>query len=238
MIGAGTVGPLVIGAGFAVTETMDRRLPAPGPGDDPAIAALYPHRYAGTEARWSRRALAVAASWRAADWLAIGASATLAQVDLRETRRLWAGFNGRDRLGDPARDVTVALSGGDGLVPGGAIGALIAPASRAARNRGRRVVGRRRPESPAPPPVAGHGPFSVVAPAPRTQARFASPLAPRPAHAGSAPTTRRGRGLGLALLPDHARDPDLAGHRGPLRRRDRGHICCDARHGALRTFTS
>lgn len=180
VIGAGTVGPLVIGAGFAVTETMDRRLPAPGPDDDPAIAALYPHRYAGTEARWSRRALALAASWRAADWLAIGASVTLAQVDLRETRRLWAGFDGRDRKGDPARDVTVAITGGDGLVPGGAVGALIAPASVPLEL----AVGASWADdvrATGTATVTGHGPFSVVAPAPRTGARFGSPLA---VHAG------------------------------------------------------
>ncbi len=181
VVGAGTLGPLVIGAGFAVTETMDRRLPAPDPDDAPEIAALYPHRYAGTEARWSRRALAIAASWRATDWLAIGASVTLAQVDLRETRRLWAGFDGRDRLGDPGRDVTVALRGADGLVPGGAVGALIAPASvplelalGAAWADDVRVSG--------DATVTGHGPFTVLAPAPRATARFDSPLA---LHAGA-----------------------------------------------------
>jgi len=181
VIGAGAVGPLVIGAGFAVTETLDRRLPAPGPDDDPAIAGLYPHRYAGTEARWSRRALALAASWRATDWLAVGASLTLAQVDLRETRRLWVGFDGRDRPGDPARDATVALSGGDGLVPGGALGALIAPASLplelavgAAWADDVRIRG--------DAAVTSHGPFTVLAPAPRGQIRVGSPLA---LHAGA-----------------------------------------------------
>ncbi|HVV82827.1 MAG TPA: hypothetical protein VHE35_07090 [Kofleriaceae bacterium] len=180
-VAAGTLGPFVIGAGFAVTETVDRRLPAPGPDDDPAIAALYPHRYAGTEARWSRRALALAASWRATDWLAIGAGATLAQVDLRESRRLWVGFDGRDALGDPARDATIELRGGDGLVPGGTIGALIAPASvplelalGASWADDVRVTG--------DATVTARGPFSVVAPAPRTAARFGSPLA---LHAGA-----------------------------------------------------
>jgi hypothetical protein len=181
IVGAGAGGPLVIGAGFAVTETVDHRLPAPGPDDDPAIAALYPHRYAGTDARWSRRALALAASWRATDWLAIGASLTLAQVDVREARRVWAGFDGRDRPGDPARDATVELSGGDGLVPGGAVGALVAPASApvelaigAAWADDVRVRG--------DAAVDGHGPFSVIAAAPRAAARFGSPLA---LHAGA-----------------------------------------------------
>jgi hypothetical protein len=181
VVGAGALGPLVIGAGFAVTETMDRGLPGPGPDDEPAIASLYPHRYAGTEARWSRRALAVAASYRATDWLAIGAGVTLAQVDVRETRRLWAGFDGRDRLDDPARDATIALAAGDGLVPGGTVGALIAPASLplelavgAAWSDDVRARGEAR--------VTGHGPFTVLATAPRGEVRFGSPLA---LHAGA-----------------------------------------------------
>ena len=181
VVGAGVLGPFVVGAGFAVTETIDRRLPAPGPDDDATIAALYPHRYAGTEARWSRRALAVAGSWRAADWLAIGASVTLAQVDLHETRRLWAGFDGRDALADPRRDVTVAISGGDGLVPGGAIGALIAPATVPLEVAlGASWADDVRATGSAT--VTGPGTFSVIAPAPRTAARFASPLA---LHAGA-----------------------------------------------------
>jgi hypothetical protein len=181
VIGAGAVGPLVLAAGFAVTESLDRRLPAPGPQDDPTVATLYPHRYAGTDARWSRSAIAVAASWRANDWLAIGASLTLAQVELREGRRLWAGFDGRDRLGEPTRDVAVELRGGDGLIPGGAIGALIAPASLplelalgASWADDARVTG--------DATVTATGGATVLAPAPRAVARFGSPLA---LHAGA-----------------------------------------------------
>ena len=181
VMGAGAVGPLVIGAGFAVTETIDHRLPVPGPDDAPAIATLYPHRYAGTEARWSRRALAVAAAWRANDWLAIGAGLTLAQVDLRESRRLWAGFSGINDVGDPSRDVTVLLSGGDGLVPGGTLGALIAPASLplevavgAAWSDDVRVSG--------DATVTGAPQVTVLAGAPRAAVQFGSPLA---LHAGA-----------------------------------------------------
>ncbi len=120
---------VVLGASVAVTESIDRQLPTPADGlPDPAVIADHPHRYAGQAARWTRASVAAAAAVRATDWLAIGATVTLGQVDARETRRIWAGFSGRDGPSSPARDVEVAIAADDRLVPGGAIGALIAPA--------------------------------------------------------------------------------------------------------------
>lgn len=122
------LGPLVIAASFAITEQLDRALAVPADGlPDADVVRRFPHRYAGLDAGWTRRAVAVAAAYRAADWLAIGAALTLAQVDVHERRRLWAGFRGRDPLAQPGRDVEVALTGGDGLIPGATVGALIAP---------------------------------------------------------------------------------------------------------------
>src|SRR5205085_7691403 len=71
--------------------------------------------------------LAAGASWRPNDWLAIGASRRVSRAALDETRRVWAGFAGREPVGDAARDVTIALAGDDAFVPGFAAGALIAP---------------------------------------------------------------------------------------------------------------
>ncbi len=129
LLGAqGRLGPLVIAASFAVIDQLDRALSVPAPGVlDSDVVKYFPHRYAGLDAGWTRRAIAVAAAWRATDWLAIGASVTLAQVDVHERRRLWAGFRGRDPIAQPSRDLDLALSGGDGLIPGAVLGVLIAP---------------------------------------------------------------------------------------------------------------
>lgn len=181
VVGVGTLGPLVLGAGFAVTETFDRRLPAPGPDDDAATAALYPHRYAGTEVRWSRRTLALAGAWRATDWLAIGAGLTLAQVELREARRLWAGFDGRDPLGEPGRDVAITLSGSDGLVPGGALGAFVAPAS-VPLELALGAAWSADVHADGDATLATRSPVTILAPAPRARARYGSPLT---VHAGA-----------------------------------------------------
>ncbi|HTJ41110.1 MAG TPA: hypothetical protein VL463_03415 [Kofleriaceae bacterium] len=119
---------LVVGAGYATTAAWTRALPVPA-GGQPAmdVAKLYPHRYAGLGGSFTRRTVAAALAWRATDSLAIGASARLDQVSLDERRRLWAGFAGRDDANDPTRDVDLQLRGSDGVVPGGAIGALFAP---------------------------------------------------------------------------------------------------------------
>ncbi len=124
-----TLGPLVVGAAIATTASLDRRLPAPEPGLPVAtVMSDFPHRYAALETRWTRRTAAIGAAARPAEWLAIGASATLARVDAAETRRMWAGFGGRDLpLGTPVRDVIVGVDARDALVPGGALGALVAP---------------------------------------------------------------------------------------------------------------
>lgn len=124
----GAVGPIVIGAALVDDARLSRRFAAPSPGqpgDD--VEALYPHRYAGLTLAHHRRTLGLGLAWRATDWLAVGASVTVSQVELAESRRVWAGFGGRDRIGDATRDVTVELGGEDGVVPGGAVGVLVAP---------------------------------------------------------------------------------------------------------------
>ncbi|MBK9031374.1 MAG: hypothetical protein IPL61_08555 [Myxococcales bacterium] len=124
----GHLGPLVLAVAFATTELFTHELPTPAldlPADD--VARRYPHRYDGVTASWQRRSLAAAAALRPTDWLAVGVAITLGQVDLEERRRLWAGFAGRDPLAQPGRDLDVTIAAGDGLVPGAAIGALIAP---------------------------------------------------------------------------------------------------------------
>ena len=118
LLGAqGHLGSLIFAASFAVDATFDRSLPIPT-AELPVADVLtrYPHRYAGTVARYTRRTLGAAVAWRANDWLAIGASATVGQVEIAERRTLWAGFAGRDPLAQPSRDVDLELSASDGLI--------------------------------------------------------------------------------------------------------------------------
>jgi hypothetical protein len=120
---------VVIGVAVAVTEALDRQLPIPAADlFDPDVTADHPHRYAGQTAQWTRTSVGLTGAVRVTDWLALGATATLSRVDARESRRIWAGFAARDGAGSPARDVTVTIDAADAVVPGAAIGALIAPA--------------------------------------------------------------------------------------------------------------
>jgi hypothetical protein len=123
-----TFGPLVVGLAFATTASIDRRLPVPEDALPAAtVIADYPHRYAGFELRHRRHTLAAGAAVRPTEWLALGATLTASRIEALEARRVWAGFEGRDPLGDPARDVTITADAVAPVVPGGALGALVAP---------------------------------------------------------------------------------------------------------------
>jgi len=126
--GAAAVGPVVVGLALLDDAVVAREFPQPTPGqpvDD--VEQLFPQRYAGLAAAHHRSTAGVGASWRATEWLAIGGALTWSRVSLSETRRLWAGFAGRDLVGGADRDVTLALSGRDDFVPGGVLGVLAAP---------------------------------------------------------------------------------------------------------------
>lgn len=127
--GAGRLGPIVVGVALLREASFSRRFAAPPIGlevDD--VERLYPHRHAGLDARHRRTTLGLGAAWRAAEWLAIGASLTASRVELDETRRIWAGFGLRDMpVGNASRDLGIRLDGRDGFVPGFAAGLLIAP---------------------------------------------------------------------------------------------------------------
>lgn len=126
--GAARLGPVVAAVVLVDAGGADRRFAAPVAGQPAAdVEALYPHRYAGLAARHRRVTVGAGVSWRAGESLAIGASITATRVEVAEARRLWAGFAGRDVVGGAARDVDVAVTARDALVPGGAAGVLVAP---------------------------------------------------------------------------------------------------------------
>jgi hypothetical protein len=103
-------------------------LPEPAfgqPADD--VATLFPHRYAATAWEKSWRRLAFGGALRVGESIGIGASASIAEIELRETRRVWAGFAGRDTLLSAEQDLALELTGKDSYSPGASLGVLIAP---------------------------------------------------------------------------------------------------------------
>lgn len=131
--GAARVGPVVVGVALLREASFSRRFAAPPiglpvMGSEAEFERQYPHRYVGLDAGHRRTTLGLGAAWRATEWLAIGASLTASRVELDETRRIWAGFSGRDMpVGNATRDLVIRLDGSDGFVPGAAAGVLIAP---------------------------------------------------------------------------------------------------------------
>lgn len=124
----GPLGPFIVGAAYLELGDLCRMLPRPQP-DQPTdpVLLLFPHRYGGTGLVYRRRAWLAGAAMRARPWLGVGVSAGIAQVRLGEVRHVWAGFAGREPLGDPGRDLVLSLGGSDSAVPMISAGALIAP---------------------------------------------------------------------------------------------------------------
>jgi hypothetical protein len=120
--GTWVLGALVVGGQSEVS------LPTPTlgqPKDD--VTKLFPHRYGGT--RWQRqwRRFAIGGALRIGESVGVGVSASLGQIQLRENRRVWAGFAGRDPLLDADRDLGLQLRGEDSYNPGASVGVLVAP---------------------------------------------------------------------------------------------------------------
>jgi hypothetical protein len=109
---------------------LSRLLPAPERNQLPEdVTRLYPHRYGGTALDYQRRTVAVGAAVRAASWLGVGVALSASDVSLREERHVWAGLEIRadDTVGDPLRDLRLAVDGRDRFVPGASVGVLVAP---------------------------------------------------------------------------------------------------------------
>ncbi|MCP4449066.1 MAG: hypothetical protein GY811_27585 [Myxococcales bacterium] len=91
------------------------------------VERLFPHRYGGTAYRESWRQVAAGGAVRLGDSVGIGASFAIRDIEVREERRIWAGFDGRDRLLGAERDMHLALEGRDRFSPSASLGILYAP---------------------------------------------------------------------------------------------------------------
>lgn len=129
-VAAGLGDRFAIGVGYVDTSDAASDLPTPEPGQPAAdVARLFPHRYGGTAAARIARTAMVGGAVRLGEAVAIGAALHATRLERRERRTLWAGFAGRDALGDPARDLELDVDATVPLALGGAVGVLVAPPS-------------------------------------------------------------------------------------------------------------
>jgi len=122
----GAVGPWVIGAGAMTASVIERQLGLPRDLPASQLANEFEYRYAGIAGALRRDAITLGLARRLGDSVAVGLAVAGSRITLRETRRVWAGFAGRDTLGDPALDVTLGFEG-DAYAASAVAGVLVAP---------------------------------------------------------------------------------------------------------------
>ena len=123
----GAVGAWVIGVAAMTSAVTDRALRPPSDLPATALGNAFDYRYAGTAGELRRDTVTLGVARRIGDQLAVGLAVAGSRVSVGETRRLWAGFDGRDVLYDPRRDLEVAFSARDPFVPSAVLGVLVAP---------------------------------------------------------------------------------------------------------------
>jgi len=116
----------IIGAGVMTAAVADRSLPPP-PKMTSDLGASFDYRYIGIAGSYRRDTLAVGAARRIGDSLALGLSVGVSLVSVTEHRRIWAGFGGRDTIGDPKNDVDLTLTATDLFAPSAVAGVMYAP---------------------------------------------------------------------------------------------------------------
>jgi len=119
-------GDWVLGIGAMTSAVAARSLARPGDirGD---LYSTFDYRYAGIAGSYRRDTLAFGAARRLGDSLALGVSFGASRLNVSEHRRIWAGFGGRESIGDPKSDVDLVLTGTDRLSASAVAGVLYAP---------------------------------------------------------------------------------------------------------------
>jgi hypothetical protein len=123
----GSIGPWVIGLGAMTASITDRTLRSPSDLPPPELGNAFEYRYAGIAGAFERDTVTVGVARRLGDNFALGLSFGASRVTISERRRVWAGFSGRDVLGDPELDVEASFAGTDWFVPSITAGLLYAP---------------------------------------------------------------------------------------------------------------
>ncbi len=123
----GSIGDWVIGGGAMTSGVTDRALRSPSDLPYTELGNAFDYRYAGSAGELRRDTLTLGVARRLGDQLAVGLAVAGSRVTVGETRAVWAGFDGRDRLADPKNDLEVSLRAHDPFVPSAVLGVLVAP---------------------------------------------------------------------------------------------------------------
>jgi hypothetical protein len=121
----GAVGRWVLGIGAMTSGVSDRSLARPSQLHD--LGSSYGYRYTGIAGGYRRDTLSIGAARRLGNSLALGLSLGASRISVTEHRRIWAGWERREAIGDPTSDVDVLLSGTDSVSPSAVAGVLYAP---------------------------------------------------------------------------------------------------------------
>ncbi len=122
------IGPWVIGVGAMTSSVTSHAFRDPNDLPRPEdLGSAFEYRYQGIAGAIRRDTLTVGVARRLGDTLAVGVSLGASRISVQETRRMWAGYAGISTVGDPRRDVELALDGTDSFVPSAVAGLLIAP---------------------------------------------------------------------------------------------------------------
>ena len=124
----GLIGKWVVGVGAMTASVGERSLRPPGSTTPEQFMTLFDYRYAGIHSFTRRDTIVIGAARRIGDTVAVGASVAASRIKLAETRHIWAGFSGRDTIGDPLHDAELEMGGEDPLSPSAVVGVLVAPA--------------------------------------------------------------------------------------------------------------
>jgi hypothetical protein len=124
----GALGPWIIGVGAMTSAVGERSLRRPGDLPPEDLGNAFDYRYTGIHSFARRDTVTIGVARRIGDTVAVGASIAASRIKLAETRRMWAGFDGREQPGDPKHDVELELGGEDSLSPSAVAGVLVAPA--------------------------------------------------------------------------------------------------------------
>lgn len=123
----GSVDGWVIGLAAMTASVSDREMRPPSDLPPGELANAFQYRYAGIAGAYERDTVTAGVARRLGDNFALGVSFAASRVTISERRRVWAGFSGRDVIGDPNLDLETAFAGTDWFVPSATIGLLFAP---------------------------------------------------------------------------------------------------------------
>lgn len=119
-----SAGGWVIGLGAMTASVTDRSMRPPSDLPPDQLENDFDFRYAGIAGAFQRDTVTLGVARRLGDNFAVGAALGASRVTISETRRVWAGFGGRDVIGDPEEDVEMAFAGTDWFVPSLVLGGM------------------------------------------------------------------------------------------------------------------